>query len=86
MRNVTLMDVFTHPIAQKYLTRSGVAHAVACAYHAYRLAVNFHEIERFKTYQTEGKLRSTSYVAGILLDLLETDFENGRVYDIKEFL
>lgn len=39
MRNVTLMDVFTHPIAQKYLTRSGVAHAVACAYHAYRLAV-----------------------------------------------
>jgi benzil reductase ((S)-benzoin forming) len=47
---------------------------------------DFHEIERFKTYQTEGKLRSTSYVAGILLDLLETDFENGRVYDIKEFL
>lgn len=39
MRNVTLVDVFTHPIAQKYLTRSGVAHAVACAYHAYRLAV-----------------------------------------------
>ncbi len=39
MRNVTLVDVFTHPIAQKYLTRSGVAHAVACAYQAYRLAV-----------------------------------------------
>ncbi|MDR4379082.1 HD domain-containing protein, partial [Bacillus amyloliquefaciens] len=30
---------FTHPIAQKYLQRSGVAHAVACAFHAYRLAV-----------------------------------------------
>lgn len=39
MRNVTLMDVFTHPIAQKYLQRSGVAHAIACAFHAYRLAV-----------------------------------------------
>ncbi|NPC93991.1 HD domain-containing protein [Bacillus sp. WMMC1349] len=39
MRKVTLMDVFTHPVAQKYLTRSGVAHAVACAYHAYRLAI-----------------------------------------------
>ena len=39
MRNVTLVDVFTHPIAQKYLTRSGIAHAVACAYHAYHLAV-----------------------------------------------
>ncbi|MEC1500158.1 (S)-benzoin forming benzil reductase [Bacillus sonorensis] len=47
---------------------------------------DFHEIERFKNYQTEGKLRSTSFVAGVLLDLLETDFENGRVYDIKQFL
>ncbi|KKB72894.1 MULTISPECIES: (S)-benzoin forming benzil reductase [Bacillus] len=47
---------------------------------------DFYEIERFKAYQTEGKLRSTSFVAGILLDLLETEFENGRVYDIKEFL
>ncbi|QUF64569.1 HD domain-containing protein [Bacillus atrophaeus] len=39
MRKVTLMDVFTHPVAQKYLQRSGVAHAIACAFHAYRLSV-----------------------------------------------
>ncbi|MFT0801162.1 (S)-benzoin forming benzil reductase [Bacillus swezeyi] len=47
---------------------------------------DFHEIERFKNYQTEGKLRSAPFVAGVLLDLLETEVENGRVYDIKEFL
>jgi uncharacterized protein len=39
MRYVTLTDVFVHPIAQKYLKRSGVAHAIATAYHAYRLAL-----------------------------------------------
>ncbi|MCI4170701.1 phosphohydrolase, partial [Bacillus spizizenii] len=39
MRKVTLKDVFTHPIAQKYLQRSGVAQAIACAYHAYRLSI-----------------------------------------------
>lgn len=33
MRKVTLMDVYTHPVAQKYLNRSGKAHAIACAYH-----------------------------------------------------
>ncbi|WP_246188368.1 HD domain-containing protein [Metabacillus lacus] len=38
-RRVTLTEVFTHPIAQKYLRRSGVAHAVAVAFHAFRLAV-----------------------------------------------
>lgn len=39
MRKVTLMDVYTHPVAQKYLNRSGKAHAIACAYHAFKLAV-----------------------------------------------
>jgi uncharacterized protein len=38
MREVTLVEVYTHPIAQKYLQRSGVVHAVACAYHAFKLA------------------------------------------------
>ncbi|AZB44249.1 HD domain-containing protein [Bacillus sp. FJAT-42376] len=38
MRNVTLTEIFDHPIAQKYLQRSGLAHAVSAAYHAYRLA------------------------------------------------
>ncbi|KZZ83407.1 MULTISPECIES: HD domain-containing protein [Bacillaceae] len=39
MRNVTLIQIFDHPIAQKYLQRSGIAHAVSVAFHAYRLSV-----------------------------------------------
>lgn len=39
MRAIPLVDVYTHPIAQKYLKRSGIAHAIACAYHAYHMAV-----------------------------------------------
>lgn len=38
MRYVTLMEIFNHRIAQKYLSRSGLAHAIACAYHAFKLA------------------------------------------------
>lgn len=41
MKKVTLMDVFTHPIAQKYLTRSGIAHAIETAYHAFHLAKKY---------------------------------------------
>ncbi|WP_413379665.1 HD domain-containing protein [Alkalihalobacillus sp. 1P02AB] len=38
MRYVTLMDLFNHRITQKYVNRSGMAHAISCAYHAFRLA------------------------------------------------
>lgn len=38
MRDVTLLDIFEHRIAQKYLNRSGLAHAIAVAYHAFNLA------------------------------------------------
>lgn len=38
MRDVTLLAIFNHHIAQKYLNRSGVAHALAVAYHAFHLA------------------------------------------------
>lgn len=38
MRNVTLMDLYSHPIAQKYVRRSGMAHAIAVAQHAFTLA------------------------------------------------
>lgn len=38
MRHVTLVQIFEHPITQKYVKRSGMAHAIACAYHAFRLA------------------------------------------------
>ncbi|MBW9217356.1 HD domain-containing protein [Anoxybacillus ayderensis] len=41
MRRVTLTDIFLHPITQKYVKRSGVAHAIATAYHAYRLALQY---------------------------------------------
>ncbi|WP_445487032.1 HD domain-containing protein [Niallia sp. 03133] len=38
MRDVTLTNIFKHHIAQKYITRSGLAHALAVAYHAFELA------------------------------------------------
>lgn len=38
MRDVTLLALFQHPITQKYLTRSGIHHAITCAYHAFELA------------------------------------------------
>ncbi|WP_100012205.1 HD domain-containing protein [Lentibacillus sediminis] len=41
MSKVTLEEVFTHPITQKYLKRSGVAHAVAVAEFAYIFAKRF---------------------------------------------
>lgn len=42
MRDTTLLEIFQHPITQKYLTRSGMAHAIAVAYHAFRLAKEQH--------------------------------------------
>jgi uncharacterized protein len=38
MRDVTLIDIFQHHIAQKFLNRSGLAHAIAVSYHAFKLA------------------------------------------------
>ncbi|MDQ0268460.1 HD domain-containing protein [Cytobacillus purgationiresistens] len=38
MRDVRLTEIFNHRIAQKYITRSGLAHAIAVAYHAFQLA------------------------------------------------
>lgn len=43
MRDVKLTDIFQHHIAQKYITRSGVAHAIAVAYHAFQLAKDENE-------------------------------------------
>lgn len=42
MRSVTLEQVFTHPITQKYLKRSGIAHAIAVAEYAYDFAKQYH--------------------------------------------
>ncbi|GAB3046082.1 HD domain-containing protein [Virgibacillus ainsalahensis] len=41
MKRVTLEQIFTHPITQKYLKRSGVAHAIAVAEYAYIFARKF---------------------------------------------
>lgn len=41
MRNVTLEDVFAHPITQKHLKRSGIAHAIAVAEYAYMFAKRY---------------------------------------------
>lgn len=44
MRDVTLTQVFDHHITQKYINRSGMAHAIRVAYHAYALAIN-HKVD-----------------------------------------
>lgn len=41
MRDVSLLNVFEHHIAQKYLNRSGLAHAIAVSYHAFHLAKQY---------------------------------------------
>lgn len=38
MRDVSLMDIYNHRIAQKYVSRSGFVHAIAVAYHAFQFA------------------------------------------------
>lgn len=43
MRDVTLLDIFDHHITQKYVKRSGFAHAIAVAYHAFHLAKQYNE-------------------------------------------
>ncbi|MFC4559879.1 HD domain-containing protein [Virgibacillus kekensis] len=41
MRNVTLEDIFSHPVTQKSLKRSGMAHAIAVAEYAYIFAKKY---------------------------------------------
>lgn len=38
MRNVTLEQLYSHRIVQKYVNRSGMVHALSVAYHAFHLA------------------------------------------------
>lgn len=42
MRRVTLEEIYLHPITQKYLKRSGIAHAIAVAEYACRFAKKHH--------------------------------------------
>ncbi|MEB1806258.1 MAG: HD domain-containing protein [Bacillaceae bacterium] len=41
MRNVTLLEIYSHPITQKYVKRSGLAHAIATAYNALKLSIKY---------------------------------------------
>ncbi|RXI98246.1 HD domain-containing protein [Anaerobacillus alkaliphilus] len=41
MRDITLLSIFEHRITQKYVKRSGMAHAIAAAYHAFNLSKEF---------------------------------------------
>lgn len=47
---------------------------------------HFSNVEAFRDYKEKGLLRSTEIVANKLLDLLETDFESGRIYSIQELM
>jgi benzil reductase ((S)-benzoin forming) len=47
---------------------------------------DFSSIDQFKEYHQNGMLRAPSFVAQILIKLLSSSLENGRVYDIKEFI
>lgn len=42
MKNVTLEEIFIHPITQKYLKRSGMAHAIQVAEYACKFAKKNH--------------------------------------------
>ncbi|MEN2465804.1 HD domain-containing protein [Ornithinibacillus sp. FSL M8-0202] len=41
MRAVTLTDIYNHPITQKYVRRSGMAHAISVAYHAFHIGQEY---------------------------------------------
>ncbi|WP_054752197.1 HD domain-containing protein [Piscibacillus salipiscarius] len=41
MKRVTLEDIYVHPIVQKYVRRSGMAHAISVAHKAYELATKY---------------------------------------------
>lgn len=49
-------------------------------------AEDFSSIDQFREYHNQGLLRSAHFVAEKLINLLDGSLQNGRVYDIKEFL
>ncbi len=68
MRQVTLEKLYKHPIVQKYVNRSGMAHAIAVAEHAFDIATKtgvnpdlaakagfLHDIGHYKWYHENGE-------------------------------
>ncbi|QGQ47852.1 (S)-benzoin forming benzil reductase [Metabacillus sediminilitoris] len=47
---------------------------------------DFSSSNQFKEYHEKGLLRAPGFVAHLLIKLLSSSLENGRVYDIKEFI
>jgi uncharacterized protein len=41
MKRVTLTEIYEHHIAQKYVKRAGLAHAISTAYHAFKFAIDY---------------------------------------------
>ncbi|MCF6409199.1 HD domain-containing protein [Pseudalkalibacillus salsuginis] len=41
MHQPSLLEIFKHPKTQKYLQRSGVVHAIASSFHAYKLSSQY---------------------------------------------
>lgn len=74
MRNVTLEKLFIHPIVQKYVKRSGMAHAIQVAENAFHFAVKYgvnpdlaakagllHDIGHYKWYHSNGEWDYAKY-------------------------
>ncbi|MCU9614929.1 HD domain-containing protein [Caldibacillus lycopersici] len=68
MRNVSLEKLYNHPIVQKYVRRSGMAHAIAVAEKAFEIAVQnkvdpdlaakagfLHDIGHYTWYRSNGE-------------------------------
>lgn len=67
MRDVTLVKIFNHHIAQKYVNRSGLVHAIAVAYHAFHFS------------QDQGVDPDSAAKAGFLHDIGHfTWYRNGK--------
>nr|WP_241680217.1 HD domain-containing protein [Metabacillus mangrovi] len=62
-----------HPIAQKYLKRSGMAHAVSVAYHAYRLSLQ------------EGVDSDRAAKAALLHDIGHYEWYTDGEWDYEEY-
>ena len=74
MRRVTIMDVFTHPIAQKYLNRSGVLHAIRVAGYAVQLAIK-HDVNP-----------DIAAKAGLLHDIGHYEWYTNGEWDYEEYV
>lgn len=74
MRTVTLIDLFTHPITQKYLHRSGISHAISVANHAYHLAVKY------------GVNPDLAAKAGLLHDIGHYEWYKNGEWDYQQYI